>query len=180
MSTTKIDVSTIYEMFETIKSKLDKQKSNADAPAQMDLSTINELTEQLNGTLSEIKKPTKVEHIHGVEVRNSWFFLSWVGLLIVILGLSWVLANQRQTISQYKNSDLKYRYVKMLGNTNIETFQQLERQFQYIDSIKLIKNQVEKFEKLVRLQAEQLERARQNEIESQRLQKEAERLKIND
>jgi hypothetical protein len=52
----------------------------------------------------------------------------------------------------------------------------LEKQFQYNDSIKLIRNQVEKYETLVKEQIEKTERARQNNAEMKRLQQETDRL----
>jgi hypothetical protein len=165
-------------MFETIKSKLDKQKINEVEPVQIDLSTINAMTEQLENVIEEVKKPSKVEHCHKIEIRNNWFFFSWIGLVIIILGLSWAIGNQRQTIAQYRDNDLKYRYIKMQGQTNEENLYRLEQQFNHKDSIKIIRKQVEKYEELVKEQAERIERARQNSEEVERIQREVEVLKI--
>jgi hypothetical protein len=65
----------------------------------------------------------------------------------------------------------------MQGQTNEENIYRLERQFRYGDSIKIICKQVEKYEELVREQAERTERARRNSEEVERLRKEAETLK---
>jgi hypothetical protein len=89
----------------------------------------------------------------------------------MILGLCWTIANQRQTIKQYKESDLKYRYIKMQGQTNKESLYRLERQFQYGDSIRIIRKQVEKYEELVKEQAEKLERAKRERAEAEKLHK---------
>jgi hypothetical protein len=78
-------------------------------------------------------------------------------MVLLILGLCYVVGEQRRSISQFKGNDLKYRYIKMQGQTNEENLYRLERQFQYNDSIKIIRNQVEKYEELVREQAERME-----------------------
>jgi hypothetical protein len=83
-----------------------------------------------------------------------------VALVIIIFGLFWILANQRQTISQYKDKDLKYRHIRMHGQTNEEDLCRLVWQFQYSDSIKIIRRQVERYEELVKEQAEKVERAK--------------------
>jgi len=101
-------------------------------------------------------------------------------MVLVILGLSYVVAEQRRKISQYTNNDLKYRYIKMQGNINEENLFQLEQLFRYNDSIKIIRSQVEKYEELVKQQAERIERARQNSEEAERLKKEAEPLKMSE
>ena len=172
----KIDTSTIYEMFETIKSELRKQKTNEVEPVQIDLSAINAMTKQLENVIKEVKKPSKVEHRHAIEIRNNWFFFSWIALVIIILGLFWAMGNQRQTITEFRNNDLKYRYIRMQGQTNEENLFRLQEQFQHRDSVKIIRKQVEKYEELVKLQAERLERARLKEQEAERLRKEAENL----
>ena len=56
MSANKIDVSTICEMFEKIKEKLDKQTTSKPIEsAQVDLSLVNAMTE--NGLRMLSKKP---------------------------------------------------------------------------------------------------------------------------
>jgi len=108
---------------------------------------------------------------------SNWFFFSWVVLVIIIFGLFWGIANQRQTISQYKENDLKYRYIKMQGQTDEANLYRLERQFKYGDSIKIICKQVEKYEGLVKEQAERIERARRDVETIEKLKKDAESLK---
>jgi len=118
-------------------------------------------------------------HRHTISIASNWFFLSWVALVIIILGLFWAIANQRQTISQYRNNDLKYRYVKMQGQASKDNLYRLEQQFQYSDSIKIVRRQVEKYEELVKEQTERIERAKRDSEEAERLQKEVKELKKN-
>jgi hypothetical protein len=173
MSTVKkMDVSIVYEMFEKITGKLDKQTNNTVEPTQFDMTVINAVTERLEDAIEEVRKPAKIEHRHHhtIDIRSNWFFLSWVGLVVVILGSFWVIANQRQTISQYRDNNLKYRYIKMHGQTNEENLYRLERQFRYEDSIGIIREQVEKYEELLKEHVQKIERAKQNSKEIEKLE----------
>ncbi|MDR1584064.1 MAG: hypothetical protein LBS55_12575 [Prevotellaceae bacterium] len=186
MDKNKIDTQTVYEMFEELNKKLDKQATDKPVEpakpiqAQIDMTAIDTVTERLENVIEEVKKPNTVEHHHRytISIASNWFFFSWVTLVIVILGLFWVIANQRQTISQYKENDLKYRYIKMQGQTNEKNIYWLERQFKYNDSIKIVRKQVEKYEELVKEQAEKIERAKQENEAIKRLQKEVKTIKI--
>ncbi|MDR2408484.1 MAG: hypothetical protein LBE13_10305 [Bacteroidales bacterium] len=174
----KMDISTVYEMFEEINKKLDKQATDKLAePVQVDLIAINSMTEQLEDVIKEVRKPVKAEHRYKIEIASNWFFFSWVALVIIILGLFWMIANQRQTISQYKENDLKYRYIKMQGQTNEDNLYRLEKQLKYNDSIKIIRKQVEKYEELVKEQVEKIERTKQENEAAKRLQEEIETVK---
>ena len=53
----------------------------------------------------------------------------------------------------------------------------IQRQFRYADSVKIVRKQVEKYEELVREQAERLERARRNSEEASKLMEEMERIR---
>jgi hypothetical protein len=178
MDKNKIDTQTVYEMFEKINEKLDKQTNTSAEPtkpvqAEVDMTAINTVTEQLENVIEEMKKPNIVEHQHRytLDIRSNWFFFSWVALVIVILGLFLAIANQRQTISQYRESDLKYRYIRMQGETDGESIYRLEQQFQYSDSIGIIRKQVEKYEELVKEQAERIERAKRDSEEAEKIHK---------
>jgi hypothetical protein len=179
MDKNKIDTQTVYEMFEELNKKLDKQADNTFKPAQTDMTAFNTMNERLENVIEEVKKPTQIEHHlhHTVSIASNWFFFSWVALVVIILGLFWAIANQRQTISQYKDNDLKYRYIKMQGQTNEENLYRLEQQFQHGDSIKIIRSQVEKYEELVKEQAERMEKMKLNTQEAETLRNKVEYLK---
>ena len=98
-------------------------------------------------------------------------------MALMIIGFSYVVGEQRRSISQYKENDLKYRYIKMQGQTNEENIYWLEQQFRYSDSSKIIRKQVEKYEELVKEQAEKLERMKRNSEEANKLKNEVELLK---
>ena len=156
----KMDVSTIFEMFERINEKLDKRAGNKIESAHVDITAVNILSEQLGCVIEEVRKPAKVEHQHRhtIDTGSSKILLSLVGLAFIILGLSYVVGEQRRSISQYKKNDLKYRYIKMQGQANEENLYRLEQQFKYGDSIKVIRKQVEKYEELVKEQAERMKK----------------------
>lgn len=86
---------------------------------------------------------------------------------------------QRETIDQFKENDLKYRYIRMQGQTNGENLYRLEQQFQYDDSIKMIYKQVEKYERVVIEQSERLERDRENNKIVNEIQHKVNKLKSN-
>ena len=65
----------------------------------------------------------------------------------------------------------------MQGQTNEENLFRLQQQFQHSDSIRIIRNRIERFDDLVREQAERMEKARVNEEEIERLRKETESIR---
>jgi hypothetical protein len=171
-----MDTSEVFALFETINSKLDRQLNK---PIPVNLTEDNALAEQLKNVIEEIKKPIQIKHhhCHTIDIRSNWFFFSWVALVVIILSLFWTMANQRQTIRQYKDNDLKYRYIKMQEQTGEKTFYRLEQQFQYNDSIKIIRKQVERYEELIKKQAEKIEKAIRNTQEADVLRDKVESLK---
>jgi hypothetical protein len=179
MSTNKIDVSTVCEMFEKLSDKLDKQTitGKQEELIQVDLTAVNVMTERFKDVIREVRKPVKVEHHHKIEIASNWVFLSLMGMGLMILGLSYFIGNQRQTISRYRDNDLKYRYIKTQRQTNEENLYRLEQQFKYNDSVKIIRKQVEKYEELAKEQVERIERAKQNHEEAEKLHKQKESIR---
>ncbi|GHU56559.1 hypothetical protein FACS189411_07500 [Bacteroidia bacterium] len=183
MSSDKMNSSNVYEMFEEVKGLgiqiKNKLMETPSAPEQVsiDVTAITDLTERLETVIEEVRKPVKHEHRHVIEVASSKVFLSMLVMVITIFGLAFAIGNQRETISQYRNNDLKYRYIKMQGQTNEGNLHRLDKQFEYRDSVAIIRKQVEKYEELVREQAERIERARQYAEEAERLQRNIETAK---
>ena len=181
--TNKMDSSEVYSMFESIKELIIKKEKQPEKlveateplKIEIDTSVINAATERFVKATEEANKPSIVEHRHrhkiDIDIQSNWFFFSWIALFFIIGALFWILADQRETINKYKENDLKYRYVKMIGQTNEDSFIRLEHQFQYSDSIKIIHKQVEKYEELVKERAEKLERMKQNGNEVESIQK---------
>ncbi|MDR1092408.1 MAG: hypothetical protein LBL79_15175 [Prevotella sp.] len=133
----------------------------------------------LNEKISELEKIAKqpgiVENRYSIDFKSNKTIIVLIIMVFIILGLSYVIGEQRRSISQYRDNDLKYRYIKMQGQTG--NLYRLEQQFKYGDSIKLIRKQVGKYEELVKEQAERMERVKRDSKEAERLQKDAESLK---
>lgn len=142
-------------------------------------SSLDRIGQALDALKSE-KQDSVVHHRHAIEVTSSKVLLSMVGMVLLILGLSYVVGSQRTTISDYRDNDLKYRYVKMHGKATPGDLKALETIFTYDpnpDSIKIIRRQVIQYERLVKEQAEKTEQARFNAYEAERLRKEVETVK---
>ncbi|MDR3327365.1 MAG: hypothetical protein LBT04_04460 [Prevotellaceae bacterium] len=138
------------------------------------------MTERFETAIAEVRKPVKVEHRHTIDIGSSKVFLSLVAMIVTILGLSYAVGEQRRTISQYQDNDLKYRYIKMQGQTNEENIYRLKNKFEYRDSVAVIRKQVEAYENLVKEQAEREKRVRLNADEVDKLQKQKEVIKQQD
>jgi signal transduction histidine kinase len=118
----------VKELEIQIKDKLmEMSQATATIPTQIDLSAVNALTERLETVIEEVRKPVKHEHRHVIEIGSSMVFLSMVVMVITIFGLAFAISNQRERISQYKNNDLKYRYIKMQGKTDVKNILRLDR-----------------------------------------------------
>jgi len=84
-NTGKMDTSAVFEMFETINKKLDRQTTDKPAePVQVDLTALNTLTKRLKSVIETAREPTQVEHQHrhSIDIHSNWFFFSWVILVV--------------------------------------------------------------------------------------------------
>jgi hypothetical protein len=154
------------------------------------VATMHQLQDEANDSFSQFlnekvaeleritKQPSIVENRYSIDFKSSKTFIALVVMALIILGLSYIIGEQRRSISGYRDNDLKYRYIKMQGQTDEESLYRLEQQFKYGDSIKIIRKQVKKYEELVQEQAERIERAKRDSEEADRLQKEVEDIKI--
>jgi preprotein translocase subunit Sss1 len=172
-----MDTSEVYMLFEEIKENLKTGNNQPSEQILMDVQAVNSMTEQFRHIIEEVRKPTRTEHRHVIEIGSSKVFLSLIGLALTVILLGFIIYNQWQNLSLYKDNDLKYRYVKMQGQITGESIYCLEDMFEHADSIRLIRNQVEKYEYLVKEQAEKMEWARRSAEEAERLRKELESIK---
>ena len=100
------------------------------------------------------------EHVFIVDFRRSKTAITIITMALVILlswtGNIWQLRNN----NQLKDNDLKYRYIKMEGKASSEDLLRLENIFTYdrnSDSISVIRERIENYERLVKEQAEEIE-----------------------
>lgn len=180
-----IEISEVYTLFEEIKELIKKGSDKAPTVVQPeielpDLSVVSDLTDKLQGTIKEARKPVKTECHHTFSIASNKIFFSVIGMGIALLVCMFVVYCQREEISTYKDNDLKYRYIKMQGTTVPESILNMENIFDYKrDSVKIIRKQVGQYEKAVFEEAKRLEQARLKEQEAERLSREAESLKQN-
>jgi hypothetical protein len=180
-----MDVGKVYTMFEEVNGKMDKLLSAAKAtPAPApelapaltseDGEKIETLTAKLDRIDEKLDRPLK--HYHTLDFMSNWVLIVLVVVSTGLLVSLWVIRNQRE----FRDNNLKYRYVKMLHGATPSEIQRLETNFTYdrnLDSIRSIRRRVEVYERLVKEQAEKSERARLNATEAQRLQNQAESVK---
>jgi hypothetical protein len=185
----QINVNEVYTLFEEIKKQLkqigEKQVS-APAPVPQpqieipNLSVIPELTNKLDEVIGEVRKPVKTEHRHVFSFESNKIFFSVIGLSLAFLISLFVIYFQQEKLSNYKDNDLKYRYVKMAGEITPEELILLEDIFENRrEDIKPLHKDVEKHEKAVLEEAKRLEKARLKEQEAEQLRKEAKEIKEN-
>lgn len=178
-----IEINEVYTLFEEIKELIKKGNNNAPAVIQPeielpDLSVISELTDKLQETIEEVRKPVKTECHHTFSIASNKIFFSVIGMGLTLLACMFAIYHQREEIASYKDNDLKYRYVKMQGATAPENILSLENIFENRrDSVKIVRKQVEQYEKAVLEEAKRLEKAKLKEQEAERLKREAESLK---
>jgi len=85
---------------------------------------------------------------------------------------------QRKEIATYRNNDLKYRYIQMQGEITPAGVIILDSIFENRrDSVRVIRKQVEQYEKSVTQKVKQLEQARLKELEAKRMREEVKKLK---
>lgn len=179
----QIDVNEVYILFEELKKQL-KQVNENNSPVTQpqieipDLSMISDLTAKLDEVIDEVRKPVKTEHHHVFSITSNKIFFSVIGVSVTLLISLYAIYYQRKEISTYKDNDLKYRYVKMIGEASPKELNTLENIFENKrDSVKVVHSQVKQYEKAVLEEAKRLEKARLKEQEAERLKQEAENLK---
>lgn len=179
-----IDINDVYTLFEEIKELLIKKdigKNDLIPQPKIempDLSAITELSDQLDETIKEVRKPTKAEHHHIIKIASQKVFFTIISLGLMLTACLTRMYYQHTVMSTYKDNGLKYRYVQMKGAITPEELNLLENLFEnHKDSIKIVQKQVGLYEKALVEEAKRLEKARRKEMEAERLKREAEELK---
>jgi predicted PurR-regulated permease PerM len=180
-----IEINEVYTLFEEIKKLIKKGNDNTPTVVQPeielpDLSAISELTDKLQEIIEEVRKPVRTECHHIFSITSNKIFFSVIGMGIALLVCMFMIYYQREEIATYNDNELKYRYVKMQGTITPDGIGHLENVFENKrDSIKIIRKQVKKYEKVILEEAKRLEQARLKEQEAERLRREADNLKQN-
>jgi len=170
----------VLKSFENAVKKVLSDYRDTEHTEHSELKAELEKIGQALDALKTEKRDNVVHHRHAIEIASSKVFLSIIGMGLLILGLAYVIGEQRRTIDRFRDNDLKYRYVKMHGEATPGDIKALEAAFTYDrnpDSVKLIRRQVVQYERLVKEQAERIEQARFNASEAERLRNEVETVK---
>ena len=188
MSNEKMDTSAVYNLFEEIKDKLDKQPAQTPASAQTieaiatispeDMERMEQLTESLNNVNEKLDRPLK--HSHTIDFMSNKALIMLVVAISALLVSLVIVKNQRTTIKQFRDNDLKYRYIQMKGGVTTEELLSLREVFDFNrngDSIKVIRQRIERYEQLVQQQAQSEARAKLNAEQADLLQQQVEKLK---
>ena len=188
MATDKEDV--IIFMIEEL-TKLVKQSSKS---PQVDLSNVETLTvmmqsnidqttdnaTQLKEAIEEVRKPIIRERRITIDIVSKEAVFIFIGMLIIITGLStWLYLATRPNYDRIDN-DLKYRYIKMKGEATPERISELENLFEINrdnTKIRQMGKDVEEYERAVQQKATLDEQARLRQLEAEKLDKEAETIK---
>lgn len=179
----------IIAMLEEIKSGNKNQKSQ-----QMDFSKIESLSEQLesgiNATsdamvkmesiMKEVRKPIIREKRITIDIvaKEAMFLFIGMGLAISVLG-SALYFSTRPNYDRIDN-DLKYRYIKMKGEATPQRISELEDLFEINrdnPKIRQMNKDVEDYERAVQEKAALDEQNRLRQLEAEKLNKEAEKIK---
>jgi len=187
-----MDTSMVCEMFEEVKELTAKQlkaieelcsksasvSESAPALAPEDGQKIETLAEKLDGVSEKLSRPLK--HHHTLDFMGNKALITLVATVGALLVSLWINHNQRDTIARNRDNDLKYRYIQMRGEATPANILRLRNVFEFNrnpDSIKIIRQQVERYEQLVRQQAENEARAKLNDEQAKQLWQEAESVK---
>ena len=188
MSTDKNETAVIA-MLEEIIANTKNQKMPT-----IDLSKIENLADRLEGSIGsttdctarmeqlmeDARKPIVSQRKITIEVVSKEVVFTFIGMVIIIVGLtSWLYIATRPNQSREDN-DLKYRYIKMMNGATPKEVEKLEDIFDYnrnTQEIKSICERVEKYEQTIKQEAENSARLRLNAEEAERLRKEAETIK---
>jgi len=188
MSYDKMDSSAVYAMFEEIKEDLNKRPAQQSVPAQPtataskisaeDIDKIERLTESLDSVNEKLDIPLK--HRHTIDFMSNKVLIVLAAAIVALMISAVIVRNQRDTIKQFRDNDLKYRYIQMKGQASPEDILMLQEVFDFnrnADSIKIIRQRIERYEQLIQQQAESEARARLNAEEADQLQQQVEKLK---
>ena len=179
----------IIAMLEEMKSGMKNQKQ-----PQIDLSKVEQLSGRLENTINTTADNTarlveiiEVAHqpvIHQrkitIDIVSKETVFLFVGMVIVIIGLSsWLYFATRPNYDRIDN-DLKYRYILMKGEATPERISELENIFEINrdnTKIRQMLKDVTDYERTVKAKAALEEQNRRKTIEAQQLKDKAESIK---
>lgn len=179
----------IIAMLEDMKSGIKNQKSQ-----QMDFSKLESLSKQLEssinatsdctarmeGAMEEVRKPVVSKRRIIIDIVAKEVVFLFIGMIIIIAGLSsWLYFATRPNYDRNDN-DLKYRYIKMKGEATPDRLIELENLFEINrDNAKIrqMNKNVEDYEQAVKEKAAIDEQNRLRQLEAKKLNNEVSSIK---
>ena len=125
-------------------------------------------------------KTSNINHHFSLSIKSPYIFGSFSVMFAAIVALSVALCFSARTDNEQADNDLKYRYVKMKGETTPEQLVELENIFgpnRDNERIRLIREDVEAYEEAVQRQAALTEQARMKEQAARELDSKAKSIK---
>ncbi|MFR9652826.1 MAG: hypothetical protein SNG47_03335 [Rikenellaceae bacterium] len=123
------------------------------------------------------KKPQV--HIHRLDFTSWKVFVAVISLGVIAFGATCYTLKQQIEIDELRANDLKYRYIKMVGDIDDRLVYDLEELI-YKDKdgkvLKEMKKQIEDYERAIELKIRAEEQARLNQAESAKLDKQIKEL----
>lgn len=172
----------IIAMLEEMKSGMKNQKQ-----PQIDLSKVEQLSDKLENTINitadctirmtEIievaHKPVISERKITIDIGAKEVVFLFIGMVIIIVGLSsWLYFATRPNYNRIDN-DLKYRYIKMKGEATPQRITELENIFEINrdnTKIRQMLKDVEDYEQTIRAKAALDEQTRLHQLELKKLE----------
>jgi hypothetical protein len=181
-----VDTSQIEELIRNIPqpdlSNLEQSAANTNALIKSEFERsnkqIHELSEKFDNRQSAPLPPQK--HLHTIEIKSSKVVIALVSLGVLLLASLIGNFYQLSTNNRLTDNDIKYRYVKAMGEITPDNLFKLETIFEFEpDKQKQhsLRKMVEEHEQRVEKRARELEQARLKEAEAEQLRQEAESLK---
>ena len=144
------------------------------------ISATAECTAELNTILEQVKKPVRIERRYIIDLQSGKTQIAVFILIGALIGCSLIINSQRQTITDYKDNDLKYRHIKMKGEATPTRISELENLFEINRDnakIKQLRQDVEAYERAVMEKATLDEQTRLQQQEAEKLNDKAKILK---
>lgn len=186
MSSNQMDSSAVFAMFEEIKGKLDKRQEPTAPVAQTveigNIAQLEDVVARLEKAAETVGEPQEHIHKHRIDLMSNKVLIVLTAVMVGLVVSLWIVQNQRDKIKQFRDNDLKYRYIQMKGQAAPTDILMLREVFDYnrnTDSIHSIRQRVERYEQLIQQQAETEARVRLNAEQAKRLQNQAESVKNN-
>lgn len=139
-----------------------------------------ENTSHLKEVIEEVRKPVIRERRITIDIISKEAVFIFIGMVVIIAGLSaWLYFATRPNYDRIDN-DLKYRYIKMKGEATPQRISDLEDLFEINrDNAKIrqMDKDVEDYERAIQAKATLDEQSRLRQQEAERLNKEANSIK---